>query len=109
MSRKSANDRVYSLTWSPDDGEDVPKRFSTPNYLQFAPNLVKIGAGSPELQKLECFEEHEEKFSKRPRPELRVVAGRRRGRAQTVQHPQLPAVWSKLGQKRTQDSRVTKT
>ena len=64
MSKNSANDRVYSLTWSLDDGEDVPKRFSTPNYLQFAPNLVKIGAGSPELQKLECFEEDEQEFSK---------------------------------------------
>ena len=75
MSRKSANDRVYSLTWSPDDGEDVPKRFSTPNYLQFAPNLVKIGAGSPELQKLECFEEDEQEFSERPRLQPHVESG----------------------------------
>ena len=58
---------------------------------------------------MRVFEQDEEKFSKRSRLEPRVVSEWRRGRAQTVQHPQLPAVWSKLGQKRTQDSRVTKT
>ena len=64
MRRNSANDRVQSFVWWPDVGEDVLKRFSIPNYLQFGPNWVKIGAGSPELQKLECFEEHEQEFSK---------------------------------------------
>ena len=76
----------------PDDDEDVPKQSSTPNYLQFDPNWVQIGHRSPEIQKLGSFEEDGQEFNERSRLQPRVVSGRRRGRVQTVQHPQLPAV-----------------
>ena len=75
MGKKSPNDRVYSLVRCPDDDEDVSKRSSTPNYLQFGPNWVKNRHRTPELQKLECFEEDEQEFSERPRLEPRVVSG----------------------------------
>ena len=75
MRRNSANGRVLSLVWCPDDNGDVLKRFSTPNYLQFGPNWVKNGHRTPELQKLECFEEDEQEFSERPRLEPHVVSG----------------------------------
>ena len=57
MGKNSTNDRVYSLVWCPDDDEDVSKRSSTPNYLQFGPNWVQIGHRSQEIEKLESFEE----------------------------------------------------
>ena len=57
MIKKSTNDLVYSLVWCPYDDEDVSKRFSTPNYLQFGPNWVQIGHRSPEIEQLESFEE----------------------------------------------------
>ena len=60
MGKKSTNDRVYSLVRCPDDDEDVSKRSSTPNYLQFGPNLVKNGHWSPEIEKLEIFEEDDQ-------------------------------------------------
>ena len=75
MGKNSANARVCSLTWYPDDDEDVLKQFSIPNYLQFGPNWVKNGHRTPELQKLECFEEDDQEFSERPRLEPRVVSG----------------------------------
>ena len=52
MRRNSANDGVQSFVWWPEVDEDVLKRFSIPNYLQFGPNWVKNGHKSPELQKL---------------------------------------------------------
>ena len=108
MGKKSPNDRVWSLLWCLDDNEDVLKRSSTPNYMDFGTNLVKIEHRSPEIEKLESFEEDKQEFNERPRLQPRVVSGRR-GRVQTVQHPQLPAVWSKLGPNRTQESRDRKT
>ena len=75
MRRNSANDRVYSLVWCPDADEDVSKRSSTPNYLQFGPNWVKIGPSNPEIEKLECFEEDGQEFNERPRLEAPVVSG----------------------------------
>ena len=75
MGKNSTNDRVYSLVWCPYDDEDVSKRFSTPNYLQFGPNWVQIGHRTLESQKLECFEEDDQEFSERPRLEPRVVSG----------------------------------
>ena len=75
MRRNSANDRVQSFVWWPDVDEDVLKRFSIPNYLQFGPNWVKNGHRTQELQKLECFEEDDQEFSERPRLEPRVVSG----------------------------------
>ena len=92
MGKKSTSDRVYSLVWSPDDDEDVSKQSSTPNYLQFGPNWVQIGHSSPEIEKLGSFEEDGQEFNERSRLQPRVVSGRRPGRVQTVQHPQLPAV-----------------
>ena len=46
---------LYSLVWCLDDAEDVLKRSSTPNYMDFGANLVKIGHMSPEIEKLESF------------------------------------------------------
>ena len=40
MGKNSMYDRVYSLVRCPDDDEDVSKRSSTPNYLQFGPNCL---------------------------------------------------------------------
>ena len=57
MGKNSSNDRVYSLVGCPDDDEDVSKRSSTLNYLQFGPNWVQIGHRSPEIEELESFEE----------------------------------------------------
>ena len=57
MIKNSTNDRVYSLVWCPDNDEDVSKRFSNPDYLQFGPNWVQIGHRSPEIEQLESFEE----------------------------------------------------
>ena len=74
MAKNSTNDRVWRLLWCPDDDEDVLKRFSTPNYLQFGPNWVQIGHRTPELQKLESFEEDDQEFSERPRLEPHVVS-----------------------------------
>ena len=36
-------------------------------------------------------------------------SGRRRGRAQTVQHPKLHGVWYKFGQDPTKETQLTKT
>ena len=57
MGKKSPNDRVWSLVWCPDDAEDMLKRSSTLNYMDFGANLVKIGHRRPEIDKLESFEE----------------------------------------------------
>ena len=62
MIKKSTNDLVYSLVWCPYDDEDVSKRFSTPNYLQFGPNWVQIGHRSLEIEKLYSFEEDGREF-----------------------------------------------
>ena len=62
-SKDSANDRVWSLTLCPNNDEDVSKRSSTPNYLQFGPNWVQIGHRSPEIEKLESFEEDGQEFN----------------------------------------------
>ena len=35
MGKNSTNDRVWRLAWCPNDDEDVPKRFSTPNYMEW--------------------------------------------------------------------------
>ena len=51
MGKKSPNDRVWSLMWCPDDAEDVLKRSSTLNYMDFGANLVKIGHRRPEKEK----------------------------------------------------------
>ena len=52
--------------WCLDDAEDVLKRSSTPNYMDFGANLVKIGHRSPEIEKLESFEEDEQEITERP-------------------------------------------
>ena len=57
MDKNSTNDLFWIIVWCPNDDEDVSKQSSTPNYLQFGPNWVKIGHRSPEIEKLECFEE----------------------------------------------------
>ena len=75
MGKKSPNDRVWSLVWCLDDNEDVLKRSSTPNYMDFGANLVKIGHRSPEIEKLESFEEDGQEITERPRLEPRVVSG----------------------------------
>ena len=57
MGKKSLNDRgAWYGVWL-DDDEDMLKRFSTLNYLQFGPNWVQIGHRSPEVEQLESFEE----------------------------------------------------
>ena len=64
MGKKSPNDRVWSLVWCPDDAEDVLKRSSTPTYMDFGANyLVIIGHRSPEIEKLESFEEDGQEFN----------------------------------------------
>ena len=55
---------LYSLVWCLDEAEDVLKRFSTPNYLQFGPNWVQIGHSNPEIEELESFEEDGQEFNK---------------------------------------------
>ena len=61
--------------WCPDDDEDVLKRFSTINYLQFGPNWVKIGHRSPEIGQLVSFDEVGQEINERPRLEALVVPG----------------------------------
>ena len=63
MGKNSTNDRVWRLAWCPNDDEDVPKRFSTPNYLQFGPNWVQIRHSNLEIEKLESFEEDGQEFN----------------------------------------------
>ena len=75
MGKKSPNDRVWRLVWCPDDDEDVLKRFSTHNYLQFGPNWVQIGHSNPEIEKLESFEEDGKEITERPRSLLWCLAG----------------------------------
>ena len=63
---------LYSLVWCLDDAEDVLKHSSTPNYMDFGANLVKIGHRSPEIEKLESFEEDGQEITERPRLEPRL-------------------------------------
>ena len=56
---------LYSLVWCLDDAEDVLKRSSTPNYMDFGANLVKIEHRSPEIEKLESFEEDGQEITER--------------------------------------------
>ena len=57
---------LYSLVWCLDDAEDVLKRSSTPNYMDFGANLVKIGHMSPEKEKLKkSFEEDGQEITER--------------------------------------------
>ena len=66
MGKKSPNDHVWSLVWCPDDAEDVLKRSSTLNYMDFGANLVKIGRMSPEKEKLKkSFEEDGQEITER--------------------------------------------
>ena len=65
---------LYSLVWCLDEAEDVLKRFSTPNYLQFGPNWVQIGHSNPEIEKLESSKEDGQEITERPRLEARVVS-----------------------------------
>ena len=52
--------------WCPDDAEDVLKRSSTPNYMDFGANLVKIGHRRPEKEKLKkSFEEDGQEITER--------------------------------------------
>ena len=87
----------------------MSKQSSTLNYLQFGPNWVQIGHSNPEIEKLESFEEDGQEITERPRLEAHAVSEPRRGRVQTLQHPQLHGVWSKFGLNRTQESRDRKT
>ena len=45
-------DHVCRPLRCPDDVEDTLKQFSTPNFMEFGPSFVQIGARRPNLQKL---------------------------------------------------------
>ena len=45
-------DHVFRPPWCSDDVEDRLKQFSTPNFMEFGPSFVQIGARRPNLQKL---------------------------------------------------------
>ena len=66
---------LYSLVWCLDEAEDMLKRFSTPNYLQFGPNWVQIGHSNPEIEKLESFEEDGKEITEPPRSLVWCLAG----------------------------------
>ena len=44
---------VFRPLWCSDDVEDWLKQFSTPDFMEYSPRFVQIGATRPNLEKLD--------------------------------------------------------